>query len=543
MRKGKTLNQKIKIERALISVFDKSGIETLARTLHEYGCEIISTGGTKTVLEKAGLPVTEISEITGNPEAFGGRMKTISFQIESALLFDRQKDAAEAKQLGIKPIDMVICNLYPFERVKNQGVDFETLIENIDIGGPTMVRAAAKNFKYVAVVTDPQDYPDIVTELKESDGALSYQTRFKLMRKAFNLTADYDAMIATTMDETAGKLSIRLAFDQAKPLRYGENAHQQAFFLRQRHQAESLHDLEFLHGKELSYNNIVDLFSALDAVKDLQDQACAIIKHNNPCGICQGKEQRKVFELAWAGDPVSAFGSVIAFNKPLQRSTVTFLNLDAQDKRQRKFVEVVAAPDFDEQAVAYLKQHQNLRIVKFDPIRVRQEQEFKILAGSLLFQTSDQKLLQKVEHVTQKKAQIDEALLQFGLLVVRQLKSNAIAIVRKVDENFQLLGMGCGQPNRVNATRLALERAHQNLENEFKGPESRLQEFINQQMAQALLVSDAFFPFPDNVEIAAQYGIKTIVQPGGSIRDRSVIQKCDELGLAMIFTGLRHFKH
>ncbi len=543
MRKGKTLNQKIKIERALISVFDKSGIETLARTLHEYGCEIISTGGTKTVLEKAGLPVTEISEITGNPEAFGGRMKTISFQIESALLFDRQKDAAEAKQLGIKPIDMVICNLYPFERVKNQGVDFETLIENIDIGGPTMVRAAAKNFKYVAVVTDPQDYPDIVTELKESDGALSYQTRFKLMRKAFNLTADYDAMIATTMDETAGKLSIRLAFDQAKPLRYGENAHQQAFFLRQRHQAESLHDLEFLHGKELSYNNIVDLFSALDAVKDLQDQACAIIKHNNPCGICQGKEQRKVFELAWSGDPVSAFGSVIAFNKPLQRSTVTFLNLDAQDKRQRKFVEVVAAPDFDEQAVAYLKQHQNLRIVKVDPIRVRQEQEFKILAGSLLFQTSDQKLLQKVEHVTQKKAQIDEALLQFGLLVVRQLKSNAIAIVRKVDENFQLLGMGCGQPNRVNATRLALERAHQNLENEFKGPESRLQEFINQQMAQALLVSDAFFPFPDNVEIAAQYGIKTIVQPGGSIRDRSVIQKCDELGLAMIFTGLRHFKH
>ena len=533
----------IKIKRALFSVSDKSGIEALARALHEHGCEIISTGGTKTVLEKAGIPVTEISEVTGNPEAFGGRMKTISFQIESALLFDREKDASEAEQLGIKAIDMVVCNLYPFERVKNQGVDFDTLIENIDIGGPTMVRAAAKNFKYVAVLTDPQDYPDVVKELQENDGALSYETRFRLMRKAFNLTADYDAMIATTMDETAGRLSVRLAFDQAKSLRYGENSHQQAFFLRQRHAPHSLHELEFLHGKELSYNNIVDLYSALDAVKDFENTACAIIKHNNPCGLCEGTDQREVFEMAWAGDPVSAFGSVIAFNEKVERKTVEFLHLDAENKMQRKFVEVIAAPDFDEDAVEYLQQHKNLRIVKFDPIRVAQEKEFKVLAGSLLLQTTDQKLLDKTEVVSKTARQLDERLLKFGLIAVRQLKSNAIAVVRKVNGNFQLLGMGCGQPNRVNSTRLALERSRENLKNEFTGSDAQLEQYIKEQMAQAVLVSDAFFPFPDNVEIAASYGIKTIVQPGGSIRDKSVIQKCDELNLTMIFTGLRHFKH
>ncbi len=537
------MNHPIKIKRALFSVSDKTGVEALARALHEQGCQIISTGGTKTVLEQAGIPVIEISQVTGNPEAFGGRMKTISFQIESALLFDREKDAAEAQALGIEPIDMVVCNLYPFERVKNQGVDFDTLIENIDIGGPTMVRAAAKNFKYVAVVTDPQDYPDLVQELKVNDGALSYETRFRLMRKAFNLTADYDAMIATTMDETAGELSVRLAFHQAKILRYGENSHQQAFFLRQRRVADSLHDLQFLHGKELSYNNIVDLYSALDAVRDFSNTACAIIKHNNPCGLCEGDDQRKVFELAWAGDPVSAFGSVIAFNRKVELETARFLQLDAENKMERKFVEVIAAPDFAPEAIEYLKQHKNLRLVRFEPKRVAQEQEFKILAGSLLLQTSDKKLLEKKEIVTQQKATVDDDLLTFGLLAVRQLKSNAIAVVRKKDGYLQLLGMGCGQPNRVNSTRLALERSRENLKNEFNGKAEALETYIKEQMAQAVLVSDAFFPFPDNVEIAASYGIKTIVQPGGSIRDKSVIQKCDELGLAMIFTGIRHFKH
>jgi phosphoribosylaminoimidazolecarboxamide formyltransferase/IMP cyclohydrolase len=538
----KTIDR-MKIKRALISVSDKSGIESLAKTLHQLGVQIISTGGTKKVLEQAGIPVTEISEVTHNPEAFGGRMKTISFQIESALLFDREKDADEAARLGIEPIDMVVCNLYPFERVKNKGVDFDTLIENIDIGGPTMVRAAAKNFKYVAVVTDPQDYPEIVSELQANDGALSYETRFRLMRKAFNLTADYDAMIATTMDETAGELSVRLAFEQANVLRYGENAHQQAFFLRQRKAPHSLYDLEALHGKELSYNNIVDLYSALDAVRDFEQTACAIIKHNNPCGLAVGSDQRTVFEKAWAGDPVSAFGSVIAFNRKVSKSTVEFLHLDAEDKSLRKFVEVVAAPDFDDEALEYLFLHKNLRVVRFDPAHLQSEMEYRILAGALLAQTPDRKLLEKTETVTQTRAEVDEDLLKFGLIAVRQLKSNAIAIVRKNGEDLQLLGMGCGQPNRVNSTHLALERSVQNLRNEFKGDEAAMDAYIKEELGKAVLISDAFFPFPDNVEIAAGYGIKTIVQPGGSIRDKSVIKRCDELGIAMIFTGIRHFKH
>jgi len=534
---------RIKIKRALVSVSDKSGIESLAKTLHQLGVQIISTGGTKKVLEQAGIPVTEISAVTHNPEAFGGRMKTISFQIESALLFDREKDAAEAARLGIEPIDMVICNLYPFERVKNKGVDFETLIENIDIGGPTMVRAAAKNFKYVAVVTDPQDYPEIVDELQANDAALSYETRFRLMRKAFNLTADYDAMIATAMDETAGQLSVRLAFDQAKILRYGENAHQQAFFLRQRKAPNSLYDLEALHGKELSYNNIVDLYSALDAVRDFDQTACAVIKHNNPCGLAVGSDQRTVFEKAWAGDPVSAFGSVIAFNTRVNKRTVEFLHLEAEDKSLRKFVEVVAAPAFDEDALKYLFLHKNLRVVRFDPAHLQSRLEYRILAGALLAQTPDRELLEKKETVTQTQTRIDDALLTFGLIAVRQLKSNAIAVVLKNGDDFQLLGMGAGQPNRVNSTRLAMERCVQNLRHEFDGDKDAEEKYIKEEMGKAVLVSDAFFPFPDNVEIAAEYGIKTIVQPGGSIRDKSVIKRCDELGIAMIFTGIRHFKH
>ncbi len=529
----------IPIKRVLISVSDKSGLASLAKSLQTFGAEIISTGGTKRVLEQEGVPVIDISLVTKNPEAFGGRMKTISFQIESALLFDREKDAQEAARLNIEPIDMVVCNLYPFERVKNKGADFDTLIENIDIGGPTMVRAAAKNFKYVAVVTDPQDYPAIVQELQENQGALSYETRFKLMRKAFHLTADYDAVIATTMDETAGYLSLRLSFDQARTLRYGENAHQQAFFLRQRHVPHSFYDLQALHGKELSYNNIVDLYAALDAVKDFERTACAIIKHSNPCGLAVGHDQRRVFEEAWFGDPVSAFGSVIAFNRPVSKKTVEFLHLDAQDKSQRKFVEVVAAPAFDEDALQYLFLHKNLRVVRFDPAHLQSPMEFRILAGAVLAQTSDNKLYEEKRWVTQRQTEISDDLLKFGLIAVRQLKSNAIAVVREKDGDFQLLGMGCGQPNRVNATHLALERCVQNLQSECNGAE----ECIRRELANALLISDAFFPFPDNVELAAQYGIKTIVQPGGSIRDKSVIGRCDELGLAMLFTGIRHFKH
>lgn len=535
---------KVKIKRALISVSDKTGIESLAKTLNQYGCEIISTGGTKKVLEAAGLPVTEISKVTGNPEAFGGRMKTISFQIESALLFDRKKDAEEAVSLNIEPIDIVICNLYPFERVKKQGADFDTLIDNIDIGGPTMVRAAAKNFKYVAIVTNPRTYPEIVEELKANDGMLSYHTRFDLMRAAYNATADYDAMIATTMDETAGVLSQRLAYSQAKELRYGENSHQSAFFLRQNGASDSLYDINVLHGKELSFNNLVDMYSAIDSVRDLKKTGCTVIKHNNPCGLSEGANQRKVFEQAWAGDPISAFGSVIAFNRKLEQETTKFLDLDNENKMMRKFVEVIVAPEFDKDALDYLFQNKNLRVVEFDPARLTPDKDMKFLYNAVLIQNPDNKLKDKKEIVTQTIMQVEDSLLEFGLIACRQLKSNAIAIVRKLKNgDNQLLGMGCGQPNRVNSTQLAINRALENLKLEYSGSKAELDIYIQKEMGEAILVSDAYFPFPDNIEIAGSAGIKTIFQPGGSIRDKSVIAKCDQLGITMMFTGLRHFKH
>ncbi len=533
----------IKIQRALISVSDKTGIIDFAAALERQNCEIISTGGTKRVLEEAGISVTDISAITGNPEAFGGRMKTISFQIESALLFDRKKDAEEAIELGIAPIDMVVCNLYPFAKVKAQGADLPELIENIDIGGPTMVRASAKNYKYVATVVDPEDYPALLEELIANDGALKEETRFHLMRKAFNHTADYDSLIATTMDEQAGELSVRLAFDQAKKLRYGENSHQDAFFLRQRGVDNSYFDMKVLHGKELSYNNMVDMYGALESMRDMRQHGCAVIKHANPCGLCVGDDQRSVLEYAWAGDPISAFGSVIAFNTTVTRETVEFFYLDAGDRSQRKFVEIIVAPAFTPDALEYLYLNKNLRVVEYDPHFLTPQKDIKILHNALLYQDSDVKIKSKMECVTKIKPNIDAELLDFGLKIVRQLKSNAICVVRKLDNGYcQLLGMGCGQPNRINSTELTLKRCRENLLNECN-IQDNWEDTIKEKMGEGILVSDAFFPFPDNIEIAHKAGIKTIVQPGGSMRDKSVKEKADELGMGMIFTGLRHFKH
>lgn len=532
------------IKRVLISVSDKTGLAEFGSFLHETGCEIISTGGTRKVLEEKGILVTDIQKVTGNPEAFAGRMKTISFQIESALLYDRETDSEEAETLGIQPIDMVVCNLYPFEKVRNEGGDLPRLIENIDIGGPTMIRAAAKNYRWVTVVVDPSDYPSVMDNMKQNEGGTDVDFRFTLMRKAFNHTADYDSLIAVTMDEQAGDPTLRFAFDKPNILRYGENAHQKGILYRLRNSEDSLCDMEVLHGKSISYNNMFDLYGALEAVRDLKDSAVSIIKHANPCGLCQGKDQRKIFEKAWAGDPVSAFGSVIAFNRELKEDTARFLELDAEDKSRRKFVEIIAAPAFEPVALEYLKQNKNLRIVIFDPARLKPEYDMKFLYNALLFQDADKGVYEKLEYVSAKKNKVDENLIHFGLTAVRQLKSNAICVARICsDGDIQLLGMGCGQPNRVNSTQLTLERCRQNLINEYKGEPERPESYIREEMGKAVLFSDAFFPFPDNVELSHDAGIKTIVQPGGSIRDKAVIEKCDELRMTLIFTGMRHFKH
>ncbi|MBC8385752.1 MAG: bifunctional phosphoribosylaminoimidazolecarboxamide formyltransferase/IMP cyclohydrolase [Candidatus Cloacimonetes bacterium] len=534
----------IKIKKALLSVSDKTGIVELAEVLKDINCEIISTGGTKKVLEEAGIKVTDIQKVTGNPEAFSGRMKTISFNIESALLFDRVKDREEAKNLNIEPIDMVVCNLYPFAKVKEQNSNLETLIENIDIGGPTMVRAAAKNFKYVATIVDTNDYKNVINELIENRGSLSFETRFKLMRKAFNHTADYDALISTTMDEQAGKRSLRFAFTDGKKLCYGENSHQKGFFFKEVGAENSLADMKVLHGKELSYNNLSDIQSAVDSVKNLKKFGCAVIKHNNPCGLAEGEDQREVFEDAWNGDPISAFGSIIAFNKPVDLNTVEFLNLNHENKRLRKFVEVIIAPKYSDDALDYLQFHKNLRVIEFDPQHSKQKFEIKYLAGSLLMQDCDEKLYDKLENVTDKQIDISSKkdLIEFGIKAMRQVKSNSIIIVRELDNgNFQLLGMGAGQPNRLVSTKLAIEKARENLSNEFEGDNFEL--YFKKELEKAILVSDAFFPFADNVELAVEAGIRKIIQPGGSIKDKSVIKKCNELGVAMVFTGIRHFKH
>jgi phosphoribosylaminoimidazolecarboxamide formyltransferase/IMP cyclohydrolase len=515
-------------------------ITDLANALQKNNCEIISTGGTKKTLEEANIAVTDISKVTGNSEAFGGRMKTISFAIESALLFDREKDAEEAINLGIEPIDLVVCNLYPFAQKKSAGAEEEELIENIDIGGPTMIRAAAKNFRYVLVLTDPIDYQGIIQELEENDGCISLKTCKKMMRKAFHYTADYDALISQTMDELAGKTSFRFHFSDEKELRYGENPHQKAFLLKKQTGKSSLFDLHFLHGKDLSYNNILDLHSAIESVRPLAQPTCAIVKHNNTCGLASAKSKENLLELAWQGDSISAFGSIIAFNFPIQKEDVAFLQLDNPDKKQRKFVEVVVAPKIEKDALAYLQNHKNLRVIEYPMENTSEKFEFRFLENSLLVQSKDEMLYHDLQVVSENTIQIEDKkeLIEFGIHTVKQLKSNAIALVRITKNGcLQLIGMGAGQPNRLNSTKLAIEKAKENLQKEVSEKD------VKQELEKTILISDAFFPFPDNIELAAKEGITVIVQPGGSISDKKIIETCNQLGICLIFTGIRHFKH
>jgi phosphoribosylaminoimidazolecarboxamide formyltransferase / IMP cyclohydrolase len=534
----------MKIRRALLSTYDKTGIVPLAQTLISHGVEIISTGGTRAALEDADLPVTDIRAVTGSPEAFGGRMKTISFQIASALLYERDRDAEEASRLGIQPIDLVVCNLYPFEPAVSRGAAHEELIELVDIGGPTMVRAAAKNYRYVGVVVDPSDYPALIAELDERRGALATDTRARLMRKAFQRIADYDQAIAAAMAHERRGPDLELAYADRRRLRYGENAHQDAWLYREQGAARSIADMRVLGGKPLSYNNLLDLAASLEAVSELPRAGVAIVKHNNPCGLADAEDQRVAFEAAWDGDPLSAFGSVIAFNQPLTLETARFLSLDAPKARQRKFVEVVAAPEIPEEVVAYLASSANLRVVAIDPRGLWSGARLRPLPGALLVQSPDDRLVDELRWATEARpADGDLALLHFGVGAVRQIRSNAIALVRRrADGVLQLLGMGAGQPNRLDATRLCLARARENLARELAGAEAP-EAAVREELGRAALISDAFFPFPDNIEACAEAGVRLIYQPGGSIRDKAVVRACDKHGVAMAMTGVRHFKH
>ncbi len=514
------MNDLVRVRRALLSTWDKTGLVPLALELARHGVALYSTGGTFKALQDASIAVRDAQEISGNPEAFGGRMKTISFRIGSGILFDRVRDAVEAQALGVEPIDMVVCNLYPFEEYKTRGLETQELIEFVDIGGPTMIRAAAKNYAGVVVLTDPAQYTRAIAELEAHKGATTLAARQTWMREAFTKTAAYDTAIA---EHFCGQA-----------LRYGENPHQSAIFV------PGGVPMQVIGGRAMSYNNDVDLDAALTAVAGLALPACAVVKHENPCGLAMGLDANSLLESAWSGDAVSAFGSVIAFNREVTASMIAYLEL--ADKAARKFVEIVAAPSFTPEARELLAQAKNLRVVCIDPSATLQAQTRRTLSFGTLVQSADTKLYDGFDTKCGALA-LDQDLAEFALHAARCVKSNAIVIVRKRDGMCELLGIGAGQPNRVKSTRLAVEQAHENLRLEAGLAGLDEAAHIEHEMRQAYLASDAFFPFADGVETALAGGVRMVLEPGGSMRDAEVIEACKTAGATLVFTGLRHFKH
>lgn len=558
----------MQIKRALISVSDKRGIVEFARTLAEKGVEILSTGGTAHALTEAGVPVTPVDAVTGFPEMMDGRVKTLHPRIHGAILGlrDRPEHVAQAEAQGITWIDMVVVNLYPFEQtVAKADIAIEEAVEQIDIGGPSMVRSAAKNYRHVAIVTDPEDYPRILSEM--SSGTLSLALRQALAVKAFRRTAAYDAAIDTYLSKALLDEPVcHLSFDHGAPLRYGENSHQSATFFRDQTSTEpAVAGAEILQGKALSFNNYVDADAALEAVKDLGDApGVAVIKHTNPCGLATGQTLREAVTRAWAGDPISAYGSVIAVNRPVDLAFASFLKgkdevhigyvIDngklVPKEMPSKFVEVIVAPDFDDNALELLARAKTLRLLKTGDLKAGspEAKTYRKITGGMLEMHRDQILTEKFQVVTQKKFDADqEALARFAVSAAKHTKSNAIVLARAYRPGcYQVMGMGAGQPNRVDSMRkLAVTKAIENLEIEYNagGIAMPLEQYIEKSLADMVLASDAFFPFDDTVRAAAEAGVRYIVQPGGSKRDVDSVAACDELGMAMALTGLRHFRH
>ncbi len=528
----------VSVKRALVSVSDKTDLVPLVRALVNHNCEIIASGGTASRLREAGITVKDVSEITGNSEAFAGRMKTLSYEIASGILFDRHRDAKEAHKLNTVPIDMVISNLYPFESVLAQGATPDELIENIDIGGPTLVRAAAKNHRWVAVLTSPSQYKSIIDEMNSNAGALTLQTRSQLMREAFNHTADYDSAIAVAMDRSADIESRRMAFQLDRHLEYGENPHQKAALFKPR--AGKSFPMTVLQGRELSWNNIQDIEAAVAAVSDIARPGCAVVKHTVPCGLSSGHSLDSALRLAWESDPISAFGSVLAFNRDVTAKDLDHLAFFEEPAR-RKFVDVIAAPSFSKDAIDLLSKSKKIRVVRADFHSLQQKKQQRILAGTLMEQDVDCTAAAKWENVTTNSfPESQRHLAEFGVTISKHVKSNAIAIVRDAGGGCcQILGIGAGQPNRVTSTRLAIEKTRENLNRECGGNQERIASIL----ATSIVVSDAFFPFPDSIDLLAEAGFRYIIQPGGSIRDADVIARAEALGLSMIITGTRHFRH
>ena len=508
--------------RALVSVSDKRGVVEFATALKELGWEIIATGGTMTTLRAAGLEITNISDVTGFPEICEGRVKTLHPKVHGGLLARRDSEdhMAQLAENGIETIDMVCVNLYPFEAtIAKEGVTMEDAVENIDIGGPSMLRSAAKNFASVTVVCDPSDYDTILSEIREG-GNTTAETRLKLSAKAYTHTALYDSHIATYMRKAAGlDEKLFLSFDSIQTLRYGENPHQQAKFYRANKEVSySVAHAKQLGGKELSYNNIQDANAALSIVREFSEPFCVGLKHMNPCGAALGKDIKEAWVKAYEADKVSIYGGIVAMNRPLTGEVAELM--------KPIFLEIVMAPSFEPEALEVFASKKNLRLleVKMDNQKEAQPQYVGV-NGGLLVQDSDVDCLEVVADmcVTERKPSEEELVdMNFGWRVVKHVKSNAIVVVK----DGATLGVGAGQMNRVGSAEIALNQA------KAAGATEGL-----------VLASDGFLPFDDTVELASKYGVVAIVQPGGSIRDEDAIKKANEKGIAMLFTGMRHFKH
>jgi phosphoribosylaminoimidazolecarboxamide formyltransferase/IMP cyclohydrolase len=521
-----------RIERALISVHDKRGVVDFARGLRDLGVEILSTGGTFKLLSSNGIPVREVSDYTGFPEILDGRVKTLNPLIAGGLLAIRS-NAEHMRQTaghGVQLIDLVCVNLYPFgQTIGKPGVEFDEVIENIDIGGPSMIRAAAKNFQDVAVVTSPDDYESVLAALRRGSGILDRETLFGLARKAFVCSARYDGEIAQHLSQISGHSGIAppaanfpanlfMDFEKVADLRYGENPHQKASFYRWGNQPEQgLAAARQLQGKELSYNNIVDLEAAWNLILEFEEPACCVIKHTNPCGTAIGTSLREAYLKAYETDPISAFGSVIAVNRSVGADTATEL--------AKLFVEAVIAPGYDSEAAKILSAKKNLRLISMglpEATMPGTRFEMKRVTGGILVQESDNVSLgPELRQVTRREPTEKERTdLYFAWRVAKHVKSNAIVLA----EGGRTIGVGAGQMSRVDSVKLSIQKANPGA----KG---------------AVMGSDAFFPFRDGIDEAARAGVTAVIQPGGSVRDNEVIQAADEHGMAMIFTGLRHFKH
>ncbi|MCM8772627.1 MAG: bifunctional phosphoribosylaminoimidazolecarboxamide formyltransferase/IMP cyclohydrolase [Candidatus Omnitrophica bacterium] len=509
----------IRIERAILSVSDKTGIVELAKFLKKYNVEIISTGGTSKILKENGIDLIEVSQFTGFPEILDGRVKTLHPKIYGGILSikDKPEHIRQMEENQIKPIQLIVCNLYPFEETLKKGKGEEEIIENIDIGGPTIIRAGAKNYKYVCVLTNPSLYREFIEEMEKNNGYISEEFSLKCAKEVFKLTSKYDFLIFSYFESKLEKeilpKEIYLRLEKVQDLRYGENPHQKGAWYKF---VNREYKREILQGKELSFNNLLDMESAYNLVWQFEEPCCVIIKHTNPCGVGKGGDLISAYEKALECDPLSAFGGIVGFNRKVDREIAEILI--------KRFYEIVVAPDYDETALEIFKEKKDLRIIKC-PEKMKYEYDFKTLTDGFLIQTPDEINYEKFEVVTEKKPNEEEIeSLKFAWIVCKFVKSNGIVITTK----DQTLGIGAGQMSRYDSTRIAVMKMKDN----FK----KLPKPI-------VLASDAFFPFPDSIEVAHSAGVTAIIQPGGSKADQEIIKKCNELGISMVFTGTRHFKH